>query len=620
MAGLIITLGVEARADHKQCFQEYAKAKDLFLSHQEIKENFCLSKFCRENESDDNVLIADDIKIWGLGSLIYRNVIGRSALKALRRDLSKNQIGDLARDLDGPFCLIIKKSTENGFWIVTDHAGISNLYKYKRGNTFAVSTSSLALSRAFTVTPNVEGIVQFLRNASICDSKTIYNEIELLEPASVFFFEFEPRVKIKDRTEYWKSPIDVVEEISFEEARDLLASRLLESMDVLSKKNSVFDFTAGFDSRLILSSILSREYVDGDIHTFVFGPNGSPEVSLVKECCERLGFANYHLTLPSDWNERFYEYVLKALHLTDGEENACVYAPILWAQEFKAKRHSYSINGLGGELYRDFWWVQELFCSKKPANLDRLIDARVLQYEYDYSIFSENWKKKMSKVKDILKNKYKAVNSDMNSFRTYNTLQIDNIYFRQKIRRWAGRTISSSNLLIKTVAPLTFKKCLEAGMSIPPKYKRHGKIVKAIIEMFSPVLAQQKMLNGTPCENLRLSNFYKFIPLASNISRKAMRKLSQRILKRTILLDQSLTYQVSTWYGAMLSKPQCNKLMSYDNMCTRKLYRRNRFERFIKDAERPGFRYHQQLGSLLTLELRMREDNLGSEPESGLSV
>ncbi|MCK4825923.1 hypothetical protein KA005_59795, partial [bacterium] len=195
----------------------------------------------------------------------------------------------------------------------------------------------------------------------------------------------------------------------------------------------------------------------------------------------------------------------------------------------------------------------------------------------------------------------------------YNTLQIDNIYFRQKIRKWAGRTISTSNQLIRAVAPLTFKKCIEAGMSIPPRYKRNGRLIKAIVETFSPVLAQQKMLNGMPCQNIRIDNFYKFIPLVSELTKKGIRKLSQRVFDRTILLDKTLTYQVSNWFGSMLSDIRCKNLLSYDNMCTSRLYRKEQFERFIEDAQKPGFRYYQQIGNLFTLELRMREDNLGEE-------
>jgi len=234
---------------------------------------------------------------------------------------------------------------------------------------------------------------------------------------------------------------------------------------------------------------------------------------------------------------------------------------------------------------------------------------RVLQYEYDYSIFSDEWREKILQLKNMLRHIYERTTSDMDIDRTYNTLQIDNIYLRQKIRKWAGRTISTSNQLIRTVAPLLFKKCLEVGMAIPPRYKRNGRLVKAVIETFSAVLAEQRMLDGSPCQNFRLNNFYKFIPLVSNMSKKGIRKISQKVFNRTILLDKTLTYEISSWFNPMLSR--LTRSLSYDEMCTQKIYKRTEFEQFLKDAKEPGFRYYQQLGNLLTLELRMRKDNLG---------
>ena len=390
MAGIIITVGLKAKIDHEHCLLEFNKAKDSYLglSYQEFNQTFCLTKYSRKNDLKDNILIDDDIRIWAVGTLIYRNLQGKAALIAFKEEICRDEIGNLVRHLDGPFCLVIERSTESGFWIITDHAGILNLYKYDDGNTLALCTSALALSRAFRVTPNREGIIQFLRCASICDSKTIYNEIELLEPASIYYVQCKPDVKVKSGTEYWKSPIEVVEDMSFEEARDLLAGRLVDRIGVMASENMICDLTAGFDSRLVLTSLLSENrFSNGNIETFVFGPVNSREVNLVKGYCVKLGLKNHHLTLPEDWPERFYEYVLRALELTDGEENACVYAPILLAQEFKSRHYSCSVNGLGGELYRDFWWIQEFFCRKKRANLDRLIIMMVLQYEYDYSIF-----------------------------------------------------------------------------------------------------------------------------------------------------------------------------------------------------------------------------------------
>ena len=389
-----------------------------------------------------------------------------------------------------------------------------------------------------------------------------------------------------------------------------MARQLTERIGILEGENLISDFTAGFDSRMIVSALANvRNFPkSGDIHTFVFGPSESSEVKLVKEISTRLGFKNNHLTLPDNWSERFCDYVLRSLELTDGEENICTYAPILYANEIKAQNHSLALNGLGGELYRDFWWIQEILCSKKPANYERLVETRVLQYEYNYSIFSDKWLNEMDGLSGLYKRKYMDTNADMDLNKTYNTLQIDSIYFRQKIRRWAGRTISTSNQIIRAIAPLTLKKCLEAGMTIPPRYKRNGQLVRAAVEKLYPELAEERMLNGTPCQNIRLSNIHKFFPLVPEIFRKGLRKVSQKAFGKTIFLDKTLTYSTTPWYLAILCDPRMEKALTYDEMVTRNIYNKTKFNEFINRAKSVGFPYYHQLGNMLTLELRMKDD------------
>jgi hypothetical protein len=288
-----------------------------------------------------------------------------------------------------------------------------------------------------------------------------------------------------------------------------------------------------------------------------------------------------------------------------------VYAPILLAQERKAADHSYSVNGLGGELYRDFWWIQELYGSRRPANLERLISMRILQYEYDYSIFSRDWRPRMEGVKDTLKSVFQDTLSDMDPERSYNTLQIDNLYFREKIRRWAGRTMSSSSQIISALAPLTLKPCLEAVMAVPPGYKRNGRLVKSMVERLSEPLSDLCMLNGTPCRNITIRNIHRFSPLLLDYARKGIRKAVQKTLKRTILLDGSLGYQQSWYFSSLFSHDSFTRDFTYDSLLTKDLYDPEAYTQFYGDARKPGFPYCSQLGNIITLEMRMRKESEG---------
>jgi hypothetical protein len=45
-------------------------------------------------------------------------------------------------------------------------------------------------------------------------------------------------------------------------------------------------------------------------------------------------------------------------------------------------------------------------------------------------------------------------------------------------------------------------------------------------------------------------------------------------------------------------------------MCTKDLYDKENFNKFIKDAQKPDFRYFSQFGNIVTLELRTKNDQI----------
>ena len=615
MAGILITIGPEAKKIHKNLLEVFTKVKDLYKSGGEISQFFSISKFFRKNGIDTNIFQSKETKIWAIGSVIYRRNFGNKALVELEKDLSRYDIDRIVDDLDGHFFLVIQKPKLKRVWIITDHAGIVNVYRYISDTTMIISSSALALSKGLSVTPNKNAICQFLRNAFICDLDTIYHEIELLEPGTIYHLECEPKFRILSKKKYWESPKNVDERLTFEAAQERLSKQLVERAGIMAGENLITDLSAGFDSRLNASVLAEvRKFSEGgDLPTFVFGPTESKEVNLVKDICAHVGLKNHHLVLPYDWAEKFAHYTLRSFGLTDGEENICTYAPMLYANEYKAQNSDLCINGLGGELYRDQPWIHEVICDKKTANYDRLVKTRILQYEYNYNVFSAEWRKDMLGLSNVLKKKFIDTNADMDLKDTYNTIQIDSIYLKQKMRRWAGRTISTTNQLIRSVAPLMLKKCLEAGMTIPPRYKRNGKLVRAIVESLNPKLAEEKMLNGTPCQNFRINNFYKFFPLIPDLSKRFARKISQKAFGRTIFLDKTLTYPMTTWYKSIFSDPKMNKFLKYEDMITRNIYDKIEFNEFLKRAKLVGFPYYHQLGNILTLELRMEGDNCKTE-------
>jgi len=611
MAGLYISLGKKVTGEHGRGVNELLRIKKgTCVGGEYADTSLKITKFDRANSEETLVLSDNGIFLCAAGTIIYKGLLGQKGLAALRDDLLKgSKIASLHSRLDGHFIIALYYVKEKKLKIISDHAGIINLYKYEKDDELIFSTSSMVLSRYNPTTISNSAVSQFLRTGTICDSATIYNEIRVFEPATISTYLLNEDIVHVDDLRYWKSPIDTIDDLSFDEAVSLFSEKLMSVGQLFRKNKAINDFTGGFDSRMVLASLWSNHPEDQKaLSTFVFGPPDSREVALVKQVCRNLNLQNIHVALPETWEDDFQNYQDTSLNISDGEENICNYAQILFANSCKVENgYQYSLNGLGGELYRDFWSVQEILYDKRPANIKRLVDLRVFQYEFENSIYSDSWQQRMLSVDEMITGKYQGSIADMDLKNSYNTLQIDNIYLRQKIRRWAGRTISSSNNIIGVVAPLVFKECLDLGMALPPKYKRNGKFDKKVIAHISKELAGQKMLNGTPCEPISLDNFYKFSPIISEFAKKGLKKISQKLLHKTILTDQSLFFNKRKWYEKMYGEKGAITF-GYDNLYYKELYDKERFDGFVNNSLRPDFPFYSQLENIISFEKRLAYD------------
>jgi asparagine synthetase B (glutamine-hydrolysing) len=610
MAGILIAVGKDISNKYSELYNEFVKNKNIKNSHNTTNDYYRISKFSRVDESDENILVSRDISLFCVGTIFCNYLTGKKVLEYIKIKLLENDLQSIINSLDGHFVLIAVCHNKKIMQIITDHAGIIHLYFLRDGENQYFSTSSRIFSRNFDVSINVDAVAQFLRCDSICDSDTIYSEINVLEAAAIYTIEIDnPRNNRKEI--YWKSPISIEEDMNIEDATDLWSKTLLEIGKIITSGNIICDLTGGFDTRSILAAILPYVEINNKkFSTFVFGPDESTEVKVAKQISTKLNLNILHTTLPDDWEHLISDYLKQALNYTDGEENIIGFASMLFANQVKKKNFNTSINGMSGGCVRPFFWVQEITYGKKPANIVRFLNMRAFQYEYDYSVFSNEWRNQINSIPELLTRRYLNSIADMDLNNSYNTLQLDNIDLRQRERRWGGRTISSSNQIIKIISPLYFKKCMDIGLKIPPKFKVRDLLNRKVITKLNPKLAKQKMITGVPCEEISIKNFFKFYPLLAVYSTKLAKVFSQQIIGRSAFIDSSLSYSKHDWFKALLSDSGNNDLGNIENWITRKIYDTKVVKEFIEKAKHPGFRYYGQLEKMITLEFRLREDRV----------
>ena len=239
-----------------------------------------------------------------------------------------------------------------------------------------------------------------------------------------------------------------------------------------------------------------------------------------------------------------------------------------------------------------------------------MIKYRDLTDDFDNSPFSERCLKIINDAPSKIFEIYKKTNTIFDQ-KTPNTLQLDNIYFSQKARRWGGRNITTTNQIIQPICPLWFRRPLEISFALPPKYKKKCKLMRYIVETESPKFAHEKMITNTPFVLIRLRNIHKFFPAIVFYVRIIIRKLSQVLFNKTFWAGLTTpAYNIGEWYRQALKDPRCEDLLNYDKMISRNLYDKNKFNTFIERAKSHHFNFYNQLGNIITVELTLRAAKL----------
>lgn len=617
MAGIILCLGDEAGQDIERIRYNFESCKGLQASYV-FRDNKCqVVKYQRKYDlKDNNWFESPEVMVCAVGTVLYQIYNFEDSIKEVGKSLSKGEkISKIVDRLNGTFCLIIISKNERKCYIITDPGGVINAYVIRRNKTLFISTSMLALARTFNVTPDSKSILMFMRTGMFFDDTTYFNEISALKPASSYEYDIDMNMDQLERREYWRVPQNVVQDISLAHSAHNLKKALFHIIDKIPNETSMYDFTGGYDSRFVLAFAYSKAKIKKRINAFFFGPPISREAKIVRNNCINLGITYNNYLLPNDWTQMFFDYVLEANSLSDGMISAFEYAPVLWIQKEKRKLFKYSVTGNFGEIYRGFTAKQEFLMTgkRRRADIPRFIRFRNLAGSFEHRIFSLKSAETLRQIPVYLRDCYDKTNSGLDDH-SPNTLQLDNIYFAHRMRRWGGKTISTTNQIIQAVCPLWYREALTVCFSLPPHIKLREKLMKHIVCEIAPDISAQKTISGAPFSLVNSRNIIRFVPAVIFYSLKAIRKIFEVVFKRSILGELTLpSYNVGKWYREALNDPRCKDLLDYNKMVSRGFYDKEQFERFIQQAKSTKFSFYTQLGHMITVELTLRYVNLRSE-------
>ena len=434
---------------------------DLFLYEKQVSG----TKNCVEFENGDFCA--------STGSLIYQGKLGAPALTEFYSGFEPSS--DLHGNSIGSYCVVIRKFGKTYLFI--DPLGIYKVY-CDEDDTIWSSSFLAILSALDKRTIDVQSVYEYVFTGATYGNDTVIEEIKLVDCGSL--------VEIGDGVK--KSPISKNITTRKSGIRDASSAEyhlgILRSIytDIVSCFDDKIDtaLSGGYDSRLTLALLLEKN-IKPQVH--VYGKSSDPDVQVARTIDNDLGLALVHtdksrMPLPS---KREFAKVVKSNFLAfDGYPTDGIFgssADLLTRKE-RCSSGCLMLNGGGGEIYRNFFYLPEESYTTKQFlhSFYAQFDPKVCTLLFSESGYFDSLAGKVQNVcgtsRDILER-----------------FEVELLFPIFRCRFWMGRNNALNNRFGYALTPFIEYKSVEAASYIPIREKNFGRIQGKMINKVNPVLA-----------------------------------------------------------------------------------------------------------------------------------
>ena len=505
------------------------------------------------------------------------------------------------QNLDGPFALVAYDKHVNKTTIVSDPLGFVSVFYAQKGSRIYVATSALAVAKAVQATPSEFGVYLFLTTGNVYGKSTLWQEVERLSPGTIL----EITSFGNNESVYWLPKIkDEITKQSLSDTvdytLDLLPCLMMHSLK--RESEPWVDLTGGFDSRLVTAMM---DHCGLRFKTSCHGPENALDVKISSHIARKLSWDYQHFILPDDWGQIRYEELPKALGRADGHLDIFKLSGVGWDQDQRALSSGVSIWGLGGELWRGFFWKQEFLDvgTTSIVDYDRLVDYRFIQ-PIDKMVFHDS--SRLRWIREELKSLLKTVGDRYPD--SLNTVKLDRIYAFKNTGH-TGAHISAVMGQQRVIPPLFLKDSVTYAISTNYKWRNHSRLVRLLIERVNPELARIETTTGGPALPMRVTNLYKFTPYWFLIGKQLVRKVSHQVFGRNILPEARSKAALSRsiqWRQETLNYVKKDQLLNHSQMYSGSLYSPEGLASFLEQARTEMFRQEAFLSRILTVEMALR--------------
>lgn len=425
----------------------------------------------------------------------------------------------LGRELTGQFALFRVARDGRSIEVITDRCGSLHVFERRCASGLRVSVSSAAIGDPDDLDP--ESVHEFVATGNVYGLRTLWRGVRKLPPASVCLLTCrESRVE-----PYWTFGNLAFGRDSLGASVERLHGTIANECRAISRlyPRLLTDLTGGYDSRLLLSGLLSS---GAAFCSTVTGNGDDADVRVAAALAGACGIEHHTVprTEPAD-AAGFRE----AVRLADAEADAFEYAGIASVHARSATSFSASVGGSFGEIARGYWWelLWPRIGRREPLEARMLAERRFGAIPYDAGVFSAQARLDLGNHLEI-----EIARSLAGLSALPNTAQMDWVYFSLRMHRWQGRLTSCTTQLRACLSPLAAGPVLEAMLEARPDSRIRSRLVRELFARYHPTLASIPLEHGYCPRPFRWSHPGDHWPLAAYYLQRVRAKVNSVVSSR----------------------------------------------------------------------------------------
>ena len=444
---------------------------------------------------------------------------GEPTMRALADRLATQPLSQCGAELKGTFGLVIIDRRDDSAQAMVDQSG---LYKMFYDDAVISASFRQLVERRGSAHCSVdnERLIEFLAHGSVYERRTFVEEI--------FKIKSDEIIRLARRPDgSWQTMRQAKQRVEQDLDASAQFERYFSYLDVaLRDRKLSADITGGLDTRINLAMLMTTQL---NYELALSGRPGSVDLTIGQKVARETGremFETGHVI------GNIQDELLTCYEHGDWQTDPLRFHRLIQLDRDRLARGIDLIaHGGGGELFKDFLWLQDfpLLGIKKP-NYERFYALRVTPVSCRAALSDEG----SQLLSDVRNRTIEAFNS---------TGDVDNVtgylmaVIKQRGVEFYGRTFSNHiNLGLDVLAPLLDFDNVMAGVRLPVRARLMNAWHRKMIDGHAPRIAEIESTEGyAPTYGSRfLSQVPGYLAMQG---RRILRKSSQKLLGKSLFLE-----------------------------------------------------------------------------------